>query len=176
LRRWLRGLHERLELTTVFVTHDQEEALDLADQVAVMNEGRIEQVGTPQAIYSHPQTPFVAEFLGGSNKLEGRLIHGAFVVDGVSLPLNGRPPADGEAIALVRPHEFAVAEEGEPALTATISNVLAAGAQLRLDCLRRNGETLEVALPADVVLPSPAKPLRLKLLTQRLYPLPQNPS
>src|SRR5437660_1884933 len=53
LRRWLRGLHERLELTTIFVTHDQEEALDLADQVAVMNEGRIEQMGTPQAIYSH---------------------------------------------------------------------------------------------------------------------------
>src|SRR6266568_2428866 len=147
LRRWLRGLHERLELTTIFVTHDQEEALDLADQVAVMNEGRIEQMGTPQAIYSHPQTAFVAEFLGGSNKLQGRVVHGAFVVDGVSLPLNGPPPADGEAIALVRPHEFAVADEGETALTVTISNVLAAGAQLRLDCLRRNGETLEVALP-----------------------------
>jgi len=70
----------------------------------------------------------------------------------------------------VRPHEFAVADEGETALTVTISNVLAAGAQLRLDCLRRNGETLEVALPQDAVLPSPGNPLQLKLLTQRLYP------
>jgi sulfate transport system ATP-binding protein len=176
LRRWLRGLHERLQLTTIFVTHDQEEALDLADQVAVMNEGRIEQMGTPQAIYSRPQTAFVAEFLGGSNKLQGRVVHGAFVVDDVSLPLNGRPPADGEAIALVRPHEFAVADEDEPALSVTISNVLAAGAQLRVECLRSNGETLEVALPADAVLPSPGKPLRLKVLTQRLYPIPRNPS
>src|SRR6266436_7367982 len=111
LRRWLRGLHERLELTTIFVTHDQEEALDLADQVAVMNEGRIEQMGTPQAIYSRPQTAFVAEFLGGSNKLEGRIVHGSFVVDGASLPLGAPPSIDGEAIALVRPHEFAIAGE-----------------------------------------------------------------
>jgi sulfate transport system ATP-binding protein len=170
LRRWLRGLHERLELTTVFVTHDQEEALDLADQVAVMNEGRIEQMGRPQEIYSHPQTAFVAEFLGGSNKLEGRVINGRFVVDGVTLPLNGIAPADGKAIALVRPHEFAPASADEPALTVTISNILATGALLRLDCLRSNGEMLEVALPMDAVLPSPGKPLRLKLLTERLYP------
>jgi len=170
LRRWLRGLHERLELTTIFVTHDQEEALDLADQVAVMNEGRIEQMGTPQEIYSHPKTAFVAEFLGGSNKLRGRVVSGSFLVDEVSLPLSGSPPAEGEAIALVRPHEFAVADDREPALSVTVSNVLAAGAQLRLECLRRNGETLEVALPADAALPLPGKPLRLKLLTQRLYP------
>ena len=174
LRRWLRGLHERLGLTTIFVTHDQEEALDLADQVAVMNKGGIEQMGTPQEIYSYPQTAFVAEFLGGSNKLQGRIANGRFVVDGATLPLSGVTPADGDAIALVRPHEFAHASTGEPAITVTVTNVLAAGAQLRLDCLRGNGETLAVALPADSALPLPGKPLRLKLLAQRLYPCSTN--
>jgi sulfate/thiosulfate transport system ATP-binding protein len=169
LRRWLRSLHERLELTTIFVTHDQEEALDLADQVAVMNEGRIEQMGTPQEIYSDPRTAFVAEFLGGSNRLRGHIVNGSFVIDEASLPLDGHPLADGETIALVRPHEFAVADDNEPALAVTVCNVLAAGAQLRLECVRTNGETLEVALPADAALPLPANPLRLKLVTLRLY-------
>jgi sulfate transport system ATP-binding protein len=64
LRHWLRSLHERLGLTTLFVTHDQEEALELADLVAVMNQGRIEQIGTPDDLRNHPATPFVADFLG----------------------------------------------------------------------------------------------------------------
>ena len=69
LRRWLRELHEELGLTTVFVTHDQEEALELADRVAVMNRGRIEQIDTPQAIYQDPATPFVCEFIGRTNRI-----------------------------------------------------------------------------------------------------------
>jgi sulfate transport system ATP-binding protein len=70
LRRWLRELHEELGLTTVFVTHDQEEALELADRIAVMNHGRIEQVGTPEAVYRDPATPFVCEFIGSTNRIE----------------------------------------------------------------------------------------------------------
>ena len=69
LRRWLRDLHQRLGLTSVFVTHDQEEALELADQVVVMREGRIEQIGSPREIYDRPATPFVYEFLGSANRL-----------------------------------------------------------------------------------------------------------
>lgn len=69
LRRWLRELHDELGLTTVFVTHDQEEALELADRVAVMNRGRIEQVDTPEAIYHDPATPFVCEFIGKANRI-----------------------------------------------------------------------------------------------------------
>ncbi len=69
LRRWLRELHEELGLTTVFVTHDQEEALELADRIAVMNHGRIEQVGSPETIYQQPATPFVCEFIGKVNRL-----------------------------------------------------------------------------------------------------------
>ncbi|HSX59507.1 MAG TPA: sulfate ABC transporter ATP-binding protein, partial [Tahibacter sp.] len=73
LRRWLRHLHEEMKLTTVFVTHDQEEALELADRVVVMSQGRIEQVGTPDEIYQQPATPFVFEFIGKSNKLPVRI-------------------------------------------------------------------------------------------------------
>jgi sulfate transport system ATP-binding protein len=170
LRRWLRNLHERLGLTTIFVTHDQEEALDLADEVAVMNEGRIEQMDVPQNVYSHPRTAFVAEFLGGSNRLRGTVSGGRFVIDGVALPLNGAQAAEGETVAYVRPHELTFAHNGEPAIPATVTNVLAAGSAVRIDCLRQTGEVLEVALPTGVEPPHVGERVHLKLLTPRLYP------
>src|SRR6185503_16712689 len=72
LRRWLRRLHDEVRATTVFVTHDQEEAMEVADRIVVMNKGRIEQVGTPDEVYQHPATPFVYEFLGDVNRFHGR--------------------------------------------------------------------------------------------------------
>ena len=168
LRRWLRALHDRLGLTTVFVTHDQEEALDLADQVVVLDHGRIEQMGTPSEIYSNPQTAFVAEFLGGSNRIAGRVAGGRFNVDGVSLPLRA-PIAEGDAIAFVRPHELVMAGDGEAALPVTISNVLSAGAMVRLDCRRINGEAIEAALPPGVRAPERGSTVRLKMLSERVY-------
>ncbi len=71
LRKWLRQFHEKMQLTTVFVTHDQEEALELADEVVVMNKARIEQVGDPQVVFDYPSSPFVIEFMGNVNRLEG---------------------------------------------------------------------------------------------------------
>jgi sulfate/thiosulfate transport system ATP-binding protein len=170
LRRWLYNLHERLGLTTIFVTHDQEEALDLADEVAVMNKGRVEQVASPQDIYANPQTAFVAEFLGGSNRLAGRVAAGRFIVDGIALPLQNNAIREGAAIAFIRPHEMTLAVDGEPAITATVTNVLAAGAQTRLDCRRPNGEALEVALPPGTNTPPRGHTVRLKILAQRMYP------
>ncbi len=170
LRRWLYNLHERLGLTTIFVTHDQEEALDLADEVAVMHDGRVDQVASPQEIYANPQTAFVAEFLGGSNRLAGRVAGGRFIVDGTPLPLGTACIAEGAAVAFIRPHEFALAVDNEPAITATVTNVLAAGAQLRLDCRRPNGEPLEVALPPGAAVPPRGHTVRLKILAQRMYP------
>src|SRR5215211_718179 len=76
LRRWLRRLHEQTHITTVFVTHDQEEALEVADRIAVMNEGKIEQIGTPEEVYEHPATPFVYNFLGNVNLFHGRVHDG----------------------------------------------------------------------------------------------------
>jgi sulfate transport system ATP-binding protein len=170
LRRWLRNLHERLGLTTIFVTHDQDEALDLADEVAVMNAGRIEQMDIPETVYAQPRTAFVAEFLGGSNRLRGKLSGGRFLIDGVALPLNGTQAPDGETVAYVRPHEFAFAASGEPAIPATVTNVLAAGSAVRIDCLRQSGEVLEVAVPGDVAPPHVGERIHLKLVVPRFYP------
>ena len=171
LRRWLRNLHERLGLTTIFVTHDQDEALDLADEVAVMNEGRIEQMDVPEAVYANPRTAFVAEFLGGSNRLRGVVSDGRFIVDGVPLPLNGVQVSDGETVAYVRPHEFSFAGNGEPAIPVTVTNVLAAGSTLRIDCVRPSGDVLEVALPNDALPPRVGDQVHLKLVVPRLYPV-----
>jgi sulfate transport system ATP-binding protein len=170
LRRWLRHLHERLGLTTIFVTHDQEEALDLADEVAVMNQGRIEQMDVPETVYARPKTAFVAEFLGGSNRLRGKVSGGRFLIDGVALPLNGTQPPEGETVAYVRPHEFAFARAGEPAIPVTVTNVLAAGSTVRIDCLRQGGEVLEVAVPSDSAPPQIGELIHLRLVSPRLYP------
>src|SRR6195952_406246 len=80
LRRWLRRLHDDLHVTSIFVTHDQEEALEVADRIVVLNRGHVEQVGSPQDVYDHPQTSFVYEFLGAANRLHGNVDASGFVV------------------------------------------------------------------------------------------------
>src|SRR5919202_71035 len=107
LRRWLREVHETTGLTTVFVTHDQDEALDLADRVAVMNRGRIEQVGTPTEIYESPASPFVSDFLGRSNVFDCASEHGMVRLGDKLLP--AERVGDGPALALVRPHDVVLA-------------------------------------------------------------------
>src|SRR5580692_6381509 len=82
LRRWLRQLHDEIHITTLFVTHDQEEALEVADRVAILRDGRIEQIGTPDEIYDHPASPFVYDFLGNVNLFSGRIREGSVVISG----------------------------------------------------------------------------------------------
>ncbi|MCF4167468.1 sulfate/molybdate ABC transporter ATP-binding protein [Zavarzinia compransoris] len=133
LRRWLRRLHDDMGLTTIFVTHDQEEAMEMADRVVVMNKGAIEQVGTAQDVYDHPSTPFVHDFLGNANRLPARVAGGRATVAGLDLPAPGVP--DGPAVAFVRPHEFDLAA---PSLSArgiegTVAHVFANGPILRVE-------------------------------------------
>ena len=162
LRRELRRIHDTTGVTTVFVTHDQEEALDLADRVALLNHGRIEQVGRPQDVLDHPASPFVAGFVGQANKLEGRVQRGVFNALGAELPANS--VADGAAIAFVRPDQLAVATAGGPAIEATLKRITPRGPLLWLDCTAQGGQLLEAAVPRtdDVVL-QPGEAIRLAL-------------
>ncbi len=149
LRRWLRDLHDRLGLTSIFVTHDQEEALELADRVVVMNHGRIEQVGASQAIYDRPATPFVYEFLGSATRFPCRVDGGAALVDGswFDLPA-GEGMNSGDAVMYVRSHDFAVSVGNGPGLEGVVRAVHATGPLIRLEVeTRRTGRLVEVALP-----------------------------
>jgi sulfate/thiosulfate transport system ATP-binding protein len=148
LRRWLRELHDELRLTTVFVTHDQEEALELADRIAVMNQGRIEQVGSPEEIYQQPATPFVCEFIGKVNRLTLSENSGSLAAGEWILPDD---PWDGryrQGIAYVRPDQLRVAvPPPQPAWTARLRHVYLAGSVAHLDL---HVASLDQALEADV--------------------------
>jgi sulfate transport system ATP-binding protein len=141
LRRWLRRLHDEVHVTSVFVTHDQEEAMEVADRIVVMNQGRIEQVGSPDEVYDHPATPFVLQFLGDVNLFHGRSEHAP----------------GGAAGALdtvyVRPHELEILGQAEPETwAATLSQTLTVGAQTRIE-FKRDGVNGEEGGYLDVELP-----------------------
>lgn len=106
LRRWLRKLHDQTGQTTLFVTHDQEEALELADRVVILDRGKIEQVGTPDAIYREPASPYVFDFIGRGNVLEGEVRDGAFRIAGQTFALTAPGHADGPAQLHLRPHDL----------------------------------------------------------------------
>jgi sulfate transport system ATP-binding protein len=107
LRRWLRRLHDELHVTSIFVTHDQEEALEVADRVVLMNQGVIEQVGSPQEVWDHPASPFVYGFLGDVNLFHGRAHQGMLHLDGVDLQTPEHADAqNAQAFAYVRPHDL----------------------------------------------------------------------
>lgn len=109
LRTWLRKLHEEMHVTTVFVTHDQEEAFEVADQVVVMRQGNIEQTGSPQEVFDRPATPFVMDFLGNVNVFHGRVQAGRAEVGPFTLHMNGHSHPDARvATAYVRPHELEI--------------------------------------------------------------------
>ncbi|SMH44462.1 sulfate/molybdate ABC transporter ATP-binding protein [Azospirillum agricola] len=108
LRRWLRKLHDDIHITSVFVTHDQEEALELADRVVVMSQGRIEQIGSPAEVYDHPSSAFVYEFLGQVNRFDCTVEDGVARIGNGALSIPTDPAVRGAAIAYVRPHDLGV--------------------------------------------------------------------
>lgn len=112
LRQWLRRLHDEIHLTTVFVTHDQEEAFEVADRVVVMNQGRVEQAGTPQEVFDHPANAFVMDFLGNVNVFHGRVHEGKVMLGNLEVEYPHESRADSEDVkGYVRPHELDVNRE-----------------------------------------------------------------
>jgi sulfate/thiosulfate transport system ATP-binding protein len=138
LRRWLRRLHDELHVTSVFVTHDQEEALEVADTVVVMNQGKIEQIGSPEDVYDHPATPFVFNFLGDVNLFHGRTGEGTF---GMSK----------DDVGYVRPHDLEICKEGtDGAVRAQIIRTHAVGPVVRLELQRLDSkEPFEAHMPRE---------------------------
>ncbi|MDN3525806.1 TOBE-like domain-containing protein [Halomonas sabkhae] len=132
LRRWLRHLHDELNFTSVFVTHDQEEALELSDRVVVMSDGRIEQIDTPEALYRAPSNRFVFEFLGDVNQLEGEVRDGVLTCGDARLDVE---LPDGPRNLLLRPHEIALeAEPSEAAhLPVSVTAISPVGAEVRVE-------------------------------------------
>lgn len=151
LRRWLRRLHDELHVTSVFVTHDQDEALEVADRVVVMNEGRIEQIGTPDEIYDHPATPFVFRFLGDVNLFHGRLDQEhAHIGDAtIRVPGEAQPSEEESATFYSRPHEIEIARGGD-GLQARIVGSRRAGNTVRVLLERVDGDgTIEAEIPRE---------------------------
>ncbi|RGE40600.1 sulfate ABC transporter ATP-binding protein [Comamonas testosteroni] len=147
LRRWLRQLHDELHVTSIFVTHDQEEALEVADRVVVINQGKIEQEGTPQEVWDNPATPFVYGFLGDVNLFKGRASDGrVYLDDGMQLDSSdARGASDSKAFAYVRPHDLEVERyspgqnldpQGRPTgIVAQLSRAIVVGPIARLELI-----------------------------------------
>ena len=150
LRSWLRRLHDEIHLTSVFVTHDQDEALELADRVAVMNQGKIEQVGTPDEVFHSPKTPFVMNFLGQVNQFRGRMERGRVWIgryEGAATndEINGDANGSNPATIFIRPHDFEISTEprkGRLSFPATVVRVRSAGNVVHVEMVTEAGETL----------------------------------
>jgi sulfate transport system ATP-binding protein len=142
LRRWLRRLHDDLHVTSIFVTHDQEEALEVADRVVLMNAGKIEQVGSPQEVWDHPASPFVYGFLGDVNLFHGRAHEGEVSFQGVQIDSPEHAGAQNEkASAYVRPHDLDIQryEPGASGIVVRLARAIVVGPVARLELLPVDG-------------------------------------
>jgi len=152
LRQWLRRLHEQIRVTSVFVTHDQDEALELGSRVVVMNGGRIEQVGTPDEVYHHPANAFVHHFLGNVNLFHGRVENGKLYLGDTELEMDaGHGHSEGDSrktVLAVRPHmlEILLKPNGGREFPATVRSVNPAGPQVQVELVTAWGDPVQVEM------------------------------
>jgi sulfate transport system ATP-binding protein len=171
----LRQLHDEIHITTLFVTHDQEEALEVSDRVAILRAGRIEQIGTPEEIYDQPASPFVYDFLGNVNLFSGRVKDGAVVIGGTEFAApDAAGEQDSEAVAFVRPHDIRVTRQASgPALAATVIRSNAAGPVANLELKRADsGEIFTVQLSKELFVelaPKPGEQVFVELTNVKVF-------
>lgn len=153
LRRWLRKLHDEIHVTSVFVTHDQEEALEVSDRIVVMNHGAVEQTGTPEEVYDRPANPFVFNFLGNVNLFHGRVHGGAARIADMRVDLTGHGQADGAAVvAYVRPYDIEInrTRQGADEIEAAVLHIQGAGSMARFELERMDTrEIIEAELTRE---------------------------
>lgn len=155
LRRWIRQLHDEIHLTSIFVTHDQDEALEVADRVVIMNQGRIEQNGSPEEVYDHPANLFVYQFLGNVNLFHGRLDTGHMGVE-TNGGMNEARPLEESTVAYARPHELEIHRapksggEEKSFIEAAITHIRAIGPTVHLELKRKDNEdAFEAEIPKE---------------------------
>ena len=164
LRTWLRDIHHELGITSILVTHDQEEALEVSDQIVVMNHGRIEQSGSADDIYLRPANAFVTGFLGNTEAFEGRIEKGVWHYENYAWPLDmQRRWQEQTATAYIRPHEWQI-DAGRPMLAAALAHIRHSGALVHLTLRLEDGRQIQADLPA-------AEAARLNLQPGQTLPL-----
>jgi sulfate/thiosulfate transport system ATP-binding protein len=170
LRRWLRNLHEEIHVTSVFVTHDQEEALELADRVVVMNNGRIEQIGSPQEVYERPATAFVHEFIGESVILPVTVADGVARFGGAPTGLDPQGLRSGAGRLFVRPYDMAVVPVDGAPFEGRVTRVHGLGPARRIEIALRSqdGAVIEIDVPRPAEL-TPGQAIGLKPRTYRIF-------
>jgi sulfate transport system ATP-binding protein len=158
LRDWLRRFHDQRHVTTLLVTHDQEEAMEVSDHIVVMHEGRVAQAGAPQQVYDHPATPFVASFVGGANVLSGKVVDGRVSVSTMAVQVNNgaaAPGPDGSAVqAYVRPHDVTLtkATPDAPEISvARVERMAWLGGYVKLSLKLSDGVPMTVQMPKTEV-------------------------
>ena len=176
LRTWLRDIHHNLGVTSILVTHDQEEALEVSDEIVVMNHGKIEQTGSAEAIYRKPENAFVTEFLGETDAFEGRIEKGIWHYNGFAWKLDAHYKwQEQTAIGYIRPHEWQLAAENEtPMIRAKIEKIHAVGALTHI-LVKHDKQDVHITLAgSDAARYQIAEGKELKLIPKQVYVFSQN--
>jgi sulfate transport system ATP-binding protein len=173
LRRWLREIHLRTGHTTLFVTHDQDEALELSDRVAVLARGRLEQVASPDDIYDHPASAFVHGFIGESNQIYGEIIAQRFISGGIDLGLPASTDLQGPCLLFVRPQHVEIKPAAQQGLRGTVESVRRSAGGHRLQiALPQIKTSLEAIVGEDVIAPQ-GHQVSVAFARSRLFKLSQ---